>query len=85
MYFLYNSMKKGFDLQQPSLWRIVNEERTVLSTILRITRRLILTKAARTVINKGHRSRMILMDTGTPVIEGARFLISACSQGPLSL
>lgn len=79
------NMKNGLDLQQPSLWRIVNEGRTVLSTILRMTRRLILTKTMRTVINRGHRSRMILIGTGTPVIEGARFLISACSQGLLSL
>lgn len=66
------NMKNGLDLHQPSLWRIVNEGRTVLSTILRMTRRLILTKTARTAINRGHRSRRILIGTGTPVIEGAR-------------
>ena len=79
------NMKNVLDLQQPSLWRIVNEGRTVLSTILRMTRRLILTKTMRTAINRGHRSRMILIGTDTPVIEGARFLISACNQGLLSL
>ncbi len=79
------NMKNGLDLRQPSLWRIVNEGRTVLSAILRIETGAILTKAARTVINKGHRSRMILMDTGTPVIEGARFLILPCSKGLLTL
>lgn len=72
-------------MQQPSLWRIVNEGRTVLSVILRITGRLILTKKVRNAINIGHRSRMILMDTGTPVIEGARFLILSCSKGLLCL
>lgn len=44
-----------------------------------------MTKIVRNAINIGHRSRMILMDTGTPVIEGARFLILPCSKGLLCL